>query len=942
MRTSHSAGILSLLFSLVLAGSAAAQVPERLLLQGSVYLNGQPYQGTGRMKVALVSPDGARSHWSNDGTSTVGDEPADAVAVEVARGAYSLMLGDASLANMLPVPSGVFTNAAVHVRIWFSDGTRPFAHLAPDEPLVPVGYAMMAARVVPGAVGAEQLADGAVTAAKLAPRSVTADALAEGAVAANLKATGGVTLSTRSEDPVLTAAGLAQVGTLEVAGEQWRRLDFTVPPPRQGHVALWTGTEMVVLGARNVSDSYSSTLPGFRYEPGTGTWRSLPITNAPTAAMLGQTSGDYSRSFSAGWTGSEVLFWSARQRTGLRCEPSGTTWRTLGRAGALSARYGQASVWTGTEWILWGGTALSGDRSLADGARYRPDTDTWIPMSSEGAPTGRESAVALWNGKEVILAGGVNLAGDVSTAVWSYDPATDKWTRLSTGTPPVFGTWTRGCLSGSELLLFSSGLGSGLATYDAGIRFDLVTRKWKAISHAGAPFQLQSFSLTWTGTEVILWGGATSKRLPAEGSALEGRGYSYNPVTDTWRETGQTDAPAGRVGHSAVWTGQEMLVWGGGFGSPGSQLDAGRADGGRYRPGEDRWLPIVEPALTRFGAAVAWTGTDLLVWGGTNQIRGLGVRSGARFRPATGGWQPISARNSPTPRVQWASVWTGRELVVHGGFDADPSSISSSFAGLATGARYDPTTDRWASLPVDETVPAARGAHSAVWTGTELIVWGGLERRNGLALNTGARLDLASGTWRSLSTRLGAGALPARSGHRAVWTGREMIVWGGNANPVRGLRYDPERDRWSELSTTGAPTQSLVDPPLIWTGEEVLTFGGRWYFYNPVRDAWRLASTRLAPGWNGASAGLWTGREVIVWGGAGNLAHRYDPAGDLWTRMSSVNAPAAARTGFAAVLADDRLYVIGGANLSQARTESLTQSLWVYARTRPLYLYGSP
>ncbi|HEX8947660.1 MAG TPA: hypothetical protein VF790_01790, partial [Dissulfurispiraceae bacterium] len=43
-----------------------------------------------------------------------------------------------------------------------------------------------------------------------------------------------------------------------------------------------------------------------------------------------------------------------------------------------------------------------------------------------------------------------------------------------------------------------------------------------------------------------------------------------------------------------------------------------------------------------------------------------------------------------------------------------------------TGGRYTPSTDAWAALPTVN-APSARVAHTAVWTGTEMIVWGGVD-----------------------------------------------------------------------------------------------------------------------------------------------------------------------------------------------------------------------
>ena len=54
---------------------------------------------------------------------------------------------------------------------------------------------------------------------------------------------------------------------------------------------------------------------------------------------------------------------------------------------------------------------------------------------------------------------------------------------------------------------------------------------------------------------MIVWGGSAA--------ATMNTGGKYNPGTDSWTATDITRAPAGRTAHSAVWTGSEMIVWGG-------------------------------------------------------------------------------------------------------------------------------------------------------------------------------------------------------------------------------------------------------------------------------------------------------------------------------------------------------------------------------------------
>jgi len=56
---------------------------------------------------------------------------------------------------------------------------------------------------------------------------------------------------------------------------------------------------------------------------------------------------------------------------------------------------------------------------------------------------------------------------------------------------------------------------------------------------------------------MIVWGGS---------NGFTGRfntGGRYDPGIDSWTPTNTLNAPEERSAHTAVWTGTEMLVWGG-------------------------------------------------------------------------------------------------------------------------------------------------------------------------------------------------------------------------------------------------------------------------------------------------------------------------------------------------------------------------------------------
>ena len=177
--------------------------------------------------------------------------------------------------------------------------------------------------------------------------------------------------------------------------------------------------------------------------------------------------------------------------------------------------------------------------------------------------------------------------------------------------------------------------------------------------------------------------------------------------------------PLARTQHSAVWTGQEMIVWGGTL--PGGISGDGA---GLYRPDLDRWSPLspINVLSDRRQHSAVWTGTEMIVWGGFGFPGYLG--DGSRFNPATRIWQAISMLGAPLSRGGHGAVWTGSVMLVWGGRDGDGL--------IGNGALYDPTTDTWTPLP-DVGAPSPRFEHSMVWAGDRLLVWGGERSRWSLA-----------------------------------------------------------------------------------------------------------------------------------------------------------------------------------------------------------------
>ena len=90
-----------------------------------------------------------------------------------------------------------------------------------------------------------------------------------------------------------------------------------------------------------------------------------------------------------------------------------------------------------------------------------------------------------------------------------------------------------------------------------GGRYDPLLDSWFPSTSIGAPQARYGHTAVWTGSQMIVWGGWDASINPLRTGGL------YDPVSDTWVDTGILGAPAGRAHHTAVWTGEEMIVWGG-------------------------------------------------------------------------------------------------------------------------------------------------------------------------------------------------------------------------------------------------------------------------------------------------------------------------------------------------------------------------------------------
>lgn len=328
-----------------------------------------------------------------------------------------------------------------------------------------------------------------------------------------------------------------------------------------------------------------------------------------------------------------------------------------------------------------------------------------------------------------------------------------------------------------------------------------------------------------------------------------------------WVNGSSTNAPSARSSHSTVWTGTEMLVWGG-LGSSGLPVNSGAS----YSAGTDVWTPMttVGAPAARSAYSTVWSGTEMLVWGGLGASGNLGT--GGRYSPGSLTWSAISTTGAPEARQKHVAVWTGSKMLVWGGLN---------IAGLLNdGGLYDPVANTWTALPTAD-APEGRMSAVGVWANDRFIVWGGQGETGDLA--TGGQLLFTNGVpshWVAMNT---TNAPDARSGHSAVWIGDKMFVWGGKNGGVvfgDGAAFCAHCDTWFPISSTNAPSPRY-DASMIATATGFVVFGGannggelaNGSTYDPTAGEWLPLSTLGSPSARAGGGGVWTGTEMVLFGG---------------------------------------------------------------------------
>lgn len=285
------------------------------------------------------------------------------------------------------------------------------------------------------------------------------------------------------------------------------------------------------------------------------------------------------------------------------------------------------------------------------------------------------------------------------------------------------------------------------------------------------------------------------------------------------------------------------------------------------------------PLDPRWPGVVAWTGEEIVIWGGEQRGGGRALAGGAAYNPETDSWRmlaeaPLGAVSEP------AWVWTGDELIV---WDYE------------TAAAWDPDDNTWREIEIWPLSPSFY--RRAVWTGDVI-----------LDVNSGLAVDPNTGASRSIAEPPG-------------FQKRASVVWadGYVAAVTSDGIYNLASDSWTDMPDSGLTPLATAG---TWTGSEVVAvdYEMNAAVYNPYTNTWSgLPELPLRFGECFPRVHTFQARPIVehcagigVW----------DSDNQLWTPLAYPNVTDIHTPSL--IAADDHLYA-WGSSFYRLETQSVSQ-----------------
>ncbi|MFH1228576.1 MAG: LamG-like jellyroll fold domain-containing protein [Planctomycetota bacterium] len=285
---------------------------------------------------------------------------------------------------------------------------------------------------------------------------------------------------------------------------------------------------------------------------------------------------------------------------------------TQGAAGSPSDRYSMPMVWDGNKVIAFGG--INFEYRNNELWWYYPITNTWVQQTPAGGPPAVRCAHSMvWDGTKVIMFGGnITSYNIVSNDLWWYYPITNTWVQKianGVGGSPVSRSQHAMVWDGTKGIMFGG--------YNDGVRmndlwwYDPVANTWTQKTPTGGPPSARyAHSMVWDGTKVIMFGGS-------DGTNSFNDLWWYEPGTNTWTQkiaNGAVGVPSARAGHQMVWDGTRSIMFSG-------YEEAYQNALWWYDSGTNTWTEKIANGLPgsppgKSGHSMVWDGIRVIMFGG--------------------------------------------------------------------------------------------------------------------------------------------------------------------------------------------------------------------------------------------------------------------------------------------------------------------------------------
>lgn len=483
--------------------------------------------------------------------------------------------------------------------------------------------------------------------------------------------------------------------------------------------------------------------------------------------------------------------------------------------------------------VMFGGHANNSD--VNDTWTYNVSSNVWTNQSPAVSPPAREGHRMVYDDvrDKVIMFGGTS-NGTFLNDTWSYDLAANNWTNLTCGTAPSWRAFYSMSFDSvaKKAVLFGGGFSQGpgyYTCYNDTWTFDPATGKWTKMSTGNAPSERANSAMLFDALNgrALLYGGYKSAQYFKDV-------WSYNSTSNAWTPVDSNAKPGDRTSHSMVYDGAKgQAVMFGGSSQEGVWpeynawlLDTASLTWTYREPKNPFWREAHDMAFdTKNGVSVLFGG----VFGSCP------CNDTWTHNATTGAWKNMRPAVSPPARQGHGMVYDERAgvTVVFGGYGVEGVQADTW--------TYNLSANVWTEMSPAQH-PDARYSHAMAFDAIAgaVIMYGGWSE--GMTLDDTWAYYTLNNTWKDLAPSDEGLYGRAYTKMAFDPGAGEMVLFGGywDDNYCNDTwTYNYSRNLWAEKKSVSAPSIRTF-PSMVYCANAggVILFGGYLLSGGCANDTW--------------------------------------------------------------------------------------------------------